>query len=43
MDWQYHPWAGVFPATLCPFREDESIDEEGLANYNRRNYVCEST
>ena len=35
MDWQYHPWAGVFPATLCPFREDESIDEEGLANYMR--------
>jgi 4-hydroxy-tetrahydrodipicolinate synthase len=23
----------VFPATLCPFHDDESIDEEGLAGY----------
>jgi 4-hydroxy-tetrahydrodipicolinate synthase len=23
----------VFPATLCPFHEDESIDEEGLRTY----------
>lgn len=28
-----HPWMGVFPATLCPFHEDESIDEEGLRAY----------
>ena len=36
MSWQEnHPWAGVFPATLCPFREDESIDEEGLQTYMR--------
>ena len=28
-----HPWAGVFAATLCPFHEDESIDEAGLASY----------
>jgi 4-hydroxy-tetrahydrodipicolinate synthase len=33
MDWRHHPWAGVFPATLCAFHEDESIDEEGLAAY----------
>ena len=31
--WRDHPWAGVFPATLCPFHADESIDEEGLRNY----------
>ena len=36
MNWQeQHPWAGVFPATLCPFLEDESIDEEGLRSYMR--------
>jgi 4-hydroxy-tetrahydrodipicolinate synthase len=35
MDWQEHPWGGVFPATLCPFHEDESIDEEGLRAYMR--------
>ena len=36
MSWQeQHPWAGVFPATLCPFHEDESIDEEGLRAYMR--------
>ena len=33
MNWKEHPWAGVFPATLCPFHEDESIDEEGLCTY----------
>src|SRR3954454_19865465 len=26
-------WTGVFPATLCPFRSDESIDEQGLFEY----------
>ena len=31
--WNDHEWAGVFPATLCPFREDESIDEDGLREY----------
>jgi dihydrodipicolinate synthase/N-acetylneuraminate lyase len=31
--WRAHPWKGVFPATLCPFRADESIDEEGLRAY----------
>lgn len=35
MSWDDHPWAGVFPATLCPFREDESIDEAGLHAYIR--------
>ena len=36
MNWQdHHPWVGVFPATLCPFHEDESIDEEGLRAYMR--------
>ena len=33
LNWQHHPWAGVFPATLCPFHEDESIDEAGLREY----------
>ena len=28
-----HPWSGVFAATLCPFREDESLDEPGLRRY----------
>lgn len=32
-DWKKQPWSGVYPATLCPFHEDESIDEIGLANY----------
>ncbi len=31
--WHDHEWAGVFPATLCPFHEDESLDEEGLHAY----------
>jgi 4-hydroxy-tetrahydrodipicolinate synthase len=30
-----NPWSGVFAATLCPFREDMSIDEEGLRAYSR--------
>ena len=34
-DWRSRPWSGVFPATLCPFRDDESIDEEGLRTYIR--------
>ena len=33
MSWQDHPWAGVFPATLCPFHDDESLDEAGLRAY----------
>ncbi len=33
MHWKQKPWAGVFAATLCSFREDQSIDEEGLAEY----------
>ena len=33
MRWHDHRWAGVFAATLCPFHEDESIDEEGLRSY----------
>lgn len=33
MNWKTHPWAGVFPATLCAFHPDESIDEEGLRSY----------
>ena len=36
MNWREdHPWAGVLPATLCPFHADESIDEEGLRAYMR--------
>lgn len=31
--WKQHPWAGVFPATLCAFQEDESLDEDGLRQY----------
>ncbi len=27
------PWTGVLPATLCPFNEDDSIDEIGLREY----------
>ena len=33
MSWREHPWAGVFPATLCAFHEDESVDQEGLRSY----------
>ena len=36
MTWQTNPWAGVFAATLCAFREDQSIDETGLAEYVER-------
>lgn len=32
-NWKTHPWAGVFPATLCAFHEDETIDEDGLQTY----------
>jgi len=35
MDWKTHPWGGVFAATLCPFRDDESVDEDGLRLYIR--------
>jgi len=34
-NWQEHPWMGVFAATLCPFHEDESLDEAGLRAYIR--------
>ncbi len=30
-----NPWSGVFAATLCPFNEDQSIDEPGLRAYAR--------
>jgi 4-hydroxy-tetrahydrodipicolinate synthase len=33
MNYKEHPWMGVFPATLCAFRDDESIDKEGLRGY----------
>ena len=32
-DWRSQPWSGVYPATLCPFRDDESIDDNGLREY----------
>ena len=32
-NWKDHPWGGVFAATLCPFRDDESLDIEGLHEY----------
>ncbi len=35
MSHESHPWAGVFAATLCPFRDDESVDETGLEAYFR--------
>lgn len=31
--WRSRPWTGVFAATLCPFHEDESLDEQGLYDY----------
>lgn len=34
-NWRQLAWSGVYPATLCPFHPDESIDEEGLAAYIR--------
>jgi 4-hydroxy-tetrahydrodipicolinate synthase len=30
-----NPWSGVFAATLCPFNEDYSLDEESLRAYAR--------
>ena len=33
MNYKDHPWMGVFPATLCSFYEDETIDEKGLRDY----------
>ena len=33
MSWKDQPWSGVYAATLCAFREDESIDEGGLSTY----------
>jgi 4-hydroxy-tetrahydrodipicolinate synthase len=35
MNYKEHPWMGVFPATLCAFNNDESIDEAGLCEYVR--------
>ena len=35
MNYKEHPWMGVFPATLCAFHDDETIDEEGLRSYIR--------
>ena len=32
-NWKKQPWSGVYPATLCPFHDDESIDEAGLSEY----------
>ena len=29
----HKPWTGVLPATLCPFNDDDSIDEGGLRQY----------
>jgi 4-hydroxy-tetrahydrodipicolinate synthase len=33
MTWRNQAWSGVFPATLCAFHPDESIDEAGLREY----------
>lgn len=33
MNWKQHEWGGVFPATLCAFHEDETLDEQGLRDY----------
>lgn len=30
-----NPWSGVFAATLCPFTDDNQIDESGLRAYSR--------
>jgi 4-hydroxy-tetrahydrodipicolinate synthase len=30
-----NPWSGVFAATLCPFKDDYTIDEAGLRAYSR--------
>jgi 4-hydroxy-tetrahydrodipicolinate synthase len=32
-EYRHNPWMGVFPATLCAFHEDESLDEPGLRAY----------
>lgn len=32
-NWREQPWSGVYPATMCPFHDDESIDETGLTEY----------
>ncbi len=34
-NWRELEWSGVYPATLCPFLPDESIDENGLEAYIR--------
>ena len=34
-NWRELEWSGVYPATLCPFLPDESIDEKGLEAYIR--------
>ena len=34
-DWREQPWTGVFAATLCPFHEDQSLDEDALCRYAR--------
>lgn len=31
--WRTRPWSGVYAATLCPFLDDESLDEPGLHAY----------
>lgn len=33
MSWKSRPWSGVFAATLCPFHEDETLDEPGCRQY----------
>jgi 4-hydroxy-tetrahydrodipicolinate synthase len=33
MNYEEHPWMGVFPATLCAFHENEELDEQGLRTY----------
>lgn len=33
MSWRENPWAGVFAATLCPFHQDERLDEAGMHAY----------
>jgi 4-hydroxy-tetrahydrodipicolinate synthase len=41
MNYKDHPWMGVFPATLCTFFEDETIDEDGLRSYFQWLYQVE--
>ena len=33
MSWKDQPWSGVYPATLCAFRDDATNDEDGLRSY----------